>query len=98
MGKRPLEDRLAIYSIIIFCILAVLTVGAFVQAKQTTQPKEFNIGIDYRVLYTAGKSALAGNASQIYDTPSQNEMIQQNMGLKIPDEMHWFYPPTQCRE
>lgn len=94
MGKRPLEDRLAIYSIIIFCILAVLTVGAFVQAKQTTQPKEFNIGIDYRVLYTAGKSALAGNASQIYDTPSQNEMIQQNMGLKIPDEMHWFYPPT----
>ena len=94
MGKKSLATRLVLYSLIIFILFVAMTVGGYVQVKQTTQPKDFDFGIDYMILYTAGQTALGGDASQIYDTPNQHARILQNIGYEMPDDMHWFYPPT----
>ena len=79
---------------VIFALYIVMTVGAYVQAKQTARPTGGEFGIDYRILYTAGQTALAGDADQIYDSPSQNARILQDTGLEIPEDNHWLYPPT----
>ena len=84
MGKKTLAGRLVRYSLVIFALYIVMTVGAYVQAKQTARSTGFEFGIDYRILYTAGQTALAGDADQIYDSPSQNARILRTPGLKYP--------------
>ena len=94
MGKKSFVDRLILYSIIIVVIYASIVLGLYIHTKQATDDEDFAVGIDYMILYTAGKTALAGNATQIYDSPSQQAMIRENIGFDMPDGMHWFYPPT----
>lgn len=94
MIKKSFVDRLAFYSIIIVIIYVSIVMGLHIHTKQATENDDFAVGIDYMILYTAGKAALAGNASQIYDSPNQQAIIRETIGFDMPDDMHWFYPPT----
>lgn len=94
MAKKSLVDRLIIYSIIFFIIYIIIVISLHIQTKQSSEHDDFAVGIDYMILYAAGKTANAGNASQIYDAPSQQAIIRESIGLEMPDDMYWFYPPT----
>ena len=94
MGKKSLAERLVLYSIIILVLYIAIIACLHIQSRQTAKYKNFVVGIDYMILYTAGKTALSGDAVEIYNTPKQHAMTLQDIGYDIPDDMHWFYPPT----
>lgn len=94
MGKKTFVDRLIIYSIMFFIIYIIIVITLHIQTKQSSEHDDFAVGIDYMILYAAGKTANAGDASQIYDAPSQQAIIRESIGLEMPDDMYWFYPPT----
>ena len=94
MGKKSLADRLVLYSIIILVVYVAIIACLHIRSRQTTEYKNFVVGIDYMILYTAGKTALSGDVAGIYHTPEQHAMTLQDIGYEIPDDMHWFYPPT----
>ena len=94
MGKKSFIDRLVFYSINMVIIYGLIVMGLSIRSKQAAESSDFAVGIDYMILYTAGKTAIAGNAPQIYDSPKQQTIIREDIGFDMPDDMHWFYPPT----
>ena len=94
MRNKSFVERLTFYSIIFLIIYISIVVGLYIRSKQTTENDGFTVGIDYMILYTAGKTAIVGHASQIYDSPNQQAIIRETIGFDMPDDMHWFYPPT----
>jgi hypothetical protein len=94
MKKLAINNRLVIYSIIFFLLYVGVTVFSYVSAVQSPEKESSPIGIDYWMLYTAGDTALTGNAEDIFDVKSQQAIIEENLGAEMPKDIQWFYPPT----
>lgn len=95
MKRRFLvQNRLAFYSIIFFLLYVVITLSTVSSQINSEEKESSPIGIDYMVLYTAGQTALEGNAENIYDVPAQQAIIEDMLGTEMPKDVQWFYPPT----
>lgn len=92
--KIPIHNRLALYSIM-FCVIYIGIILCTVSSQINSEEKESSpVGIDYMMLYTAGETALTGNAEDIFDVPAQQAIIEDKLGTEMPKDVQWFYPPT----
>lgn len=92
--KATIDKRLAIYSIIFFVLYTSVFVYSVYFQPSDNENVEQHFGIDYLMLYTAGQTALTGDAEDIFDVAAQHLLIEENYNKIMPSDIQWFYPPT----
>ena len=94
MKKRSISSRLAMYSVLFFVLYVAIFLAAFISQQRSEEKESIPIGIDYRMMYAAGETALSGNAVDVYKVPVQQAIVEQMLGTEMPKDVIWFYPPT----
>jgi len=87
MMANFLRKRVKGYSIIFATAYVVYFIFGLFMMKDST------MGIDFSAFYSAGKLALEGNSTLIYDIAEHHHVIESALGMDIPFLLAWFYPP-----
>jgi len=82
-----LRKRVKGYSIIFLSAYVVYFIFGLFMIKEST------MGIDFSAFYSAGKLALEGNSSLVYDIAEHHNVLEGVLGREIPFVLGWFYPP-----
>lgn len=82
-----LRKRVKGYSIIFLSAYLVYFIFGLFMIKDSL------MGIDFSAFYSAGKLALEGNSTLIYDLIKHHDVLEGVLEQEIPFMLGWFYPP-----
>lgn len=88
-----LENRLAAYSIFVFCFFVFVFTFCTIVEKTGKDILQTPFGVDFGVYYTAGQMARSGDVANLYNTAIQHAALEINLNRILPPAP-WLYPPT----
>lgn len=88
-----LENRLAAYSIFLFCFFVFVFTFCTIVEKTGKDILGTPFGIDFGVYYTAGQMVQSGDVANLYNTTIQHAALEINLNRILPPAP-WLYPPT----
>lgn len=91
---RKVENRLAIYSCIFFCLY--LWIFSYYTVVDISNKDKFSspFGVDFAVYYATGQMVLEGNIEDIYDIQLHHTRLETILDRDVPFSLPWVYPPT----
>jgi len=89
-----LENRLAAYSIFVFCFFVFLFTFCIIFENNHKDNPSSPYGVDFGVYYTVGLMVRSGEADDLYNVPVHHAALERNLGRTLPFYLPWMYPPT----
>src|ERR1700761_8286019 len=91
-GRWLTADRARSYSLILLAFYALAAIGWILLSDGLVDRNGKPIGTDFSSFYAAGRMALEGHASAVYDMAAHYAREQQIFGAATP-YYGWLYPP-----
>src|ERR1700743_2088186 len=91
-GRWLTADRAHTYSLILLAFYALAAIGWIALSDRLIDRNGKPVGTDFSSFYAAGRMALEGHATAIYDMAAHYAREQQIFGAATP-YYGWLYPP-----